>query len=215
MSRRTAKTSSAMHSGRSVLIRLRFTILFLLAMLIANLLAGSLWHDLPGEVLANWGIGHDTVFSGEVFRVFTGIFLSHDADMLARQLAFAAAVIGYAEWTYGTGTTALLFFGLDFAGSLMLLACVGWAEGWVDLTAMNDVGMSIGGFGLIGVAIADFQRKWLLFFAILLAIAVKYGLGPDALADGGHVLALLLGFGVNRILPSRAPIRLRGGRHAR
>lgn len=215
MSLRTANTSAAMPTTRTVIIRLRFTILFLLAMLIANLLAGSLWHKLPGDVLANWGIGHDAVFSGEVFRVFTGIFLSHDADMLARQLAFAAAVISCTEWTYGTGATALLFFGLDFAGSLILLACVGWAAGWVDLTAMNDVGMSIGGFGLIGVAIAEGRHKWLILFAILLAIAVKYGLAPDALTDGGHVLALLLGFGVNRYLPPRGPIRLREARHAR
>ena len=196
-------------------MRMRFTILFLLAMLIANLLAGSLWDDLPGKVLANWGIGHDAVFSGEVFRVFTGIFLSHDADMLARQFVFAAAAIGYTEWTQGTGAAALLFFGLDLAGTLILLACVGWAAGWVDLTAMNDVGMSIGGFGLIGVAIAGGRRRWLLLFAILLAIAVKSSIEPDALADGGHALALLLGFGVNRFLPLRGPNRLREARHAR
>jgi len=201
------------HAGCSMM-RLRFTIIFLLTMLLANLLSGSLRHDLPGSALATWGIGYDSVLSGEVFRLVTGIFLSHDADMLARQLAFAAAAIGYTEWTHGATTAALLFFGLDMAGTLMLLACVGWASGWVDLTSINDVGMSIGGFGLIGFAIAAWRRKWLLLFAILLAIGVKFAIEPDALADGGHILALLSGFAVNRIVPIRRPQPSRETRHA-
>ncbi len=215
MSVRTDKASSTLHSVGTSIIRLRFTILFLVAMLIANLFAGSLGHDLPDRVLTNWGIGRDAVLSGELFRLITGIFLSHDPDMLVRQLAFAAAAIGYTEWTRGTGCTALLFFGLDLAGTLALLACVGWGAGWVDLTSMNDVGMSIGGFGLIGVAIADWRGKWLLLFAVLLAIMVKFSIEPDVLADAGHVLALLLGFAVRRFLPPRKLNHSREIGHAR
>ncbi len=183
-------------------------------MLIANFLAGSLAQDLSDGVLEDWGIGHDSVLSGEVFRLITGIFLSHDADMLARQVVFAAAVIGYVEWTQGSAVTALLFFGLDVAGTATLLACVGWAEGWVDLTSMNDVGMSIGGFGLIGVAIARWRGKWLLLSAILLAIIAKYSIEPDLLADGGHVLALMLGFALNILLPRRELRRSKEPRNA-
>ncbi|MCQ0093509.1 hypothetical protein FGD77_17955 [Roseovarius sp. M141] len=184
-------------------------------MLIANLLAGSLGRDLPDGSLADWGIGHDSVLSGEVFRLITSIFLSHDADMFGRQVVFAAAAIGYTEWTRASAVTALLFFGLDIAGTLILLACVGWAAGWVDLTSMNDVGMSIGGFGLIGVAIAQWRGKWLLLSVILLAIMAKFSIEPDLLADGGHVLALLLGFAVHRFLPLSRLKRSRGPQNAR
>ena len=214
MSVETHNAGLTLHSVATSIIRLRFTILFLLIMLIANFLAGSLAQDLPDGILADWGIGHDSVLSGEVFRLITGIFLSHDADMLSRQVVFAAAVIGYVEWTQGSAVTALLFFGLDVAGTAILLACVGWSAGWVDLTSMNDVGMSIGGFGLIGVAIARRRGKWLLLSAILLAIIAKYSIEPDLLADGGHVLALMLGFALNSFLPRRELRRSKEPRNA-
>lgn len=182
-------------------IRLRFTILFLSMMLIANLLAGSLAQDLPDNVLEDWGIGHDSLLSGQIFRLFTGIFLSHEPEMFIRQFIFAATVVGYTEWTRGTARAALLFFGIDFAGTLLLIACVGWGAGVIDLTATNDVGMSIGGFGLIGVAISAWRGKWWLFVAILLAIAVKFTIDPDLLADGGHLLALSLGFVLGGLMP--------------
>ncbi len=81
MSVETHNAGLTLHSVATSIIRLRFTILFLLIMLIANFLAGSLAQDLPDGILADWGIGHDSVLSGEVFRLITGIFLSHDADM--------------------------------------------------------------------------------------------------------------------------------------
>lgn len=215
MSVETGKSALTRHPVALSIIRLRFTILFLIAMLIANLLAGSLDQDLPGEMLEDWGIGHDSLRTGEVFRLITGTFLSHDSDMFIRQFIFAATVIGYTEWTRGTARAVLLFFGLDIAGTLLLLACVGWGAAVVNVTAMNDVGMSIGGFGLIGVAIATWRGKWPLFAAILLAIAVKFTIEPDLLADGGHVLALSLGLVLGGFVPLVEPATRPEADHAR
>lgn len=178
-----------------VILRLRFTVIFLIVMLAANLLAVGLGQNLPHTMLRDWGIGHNSLLSGEVFRLLTGTFLSHDAGMLLRQFVFAAVVIGYTEWMRGSIQTALLFFGLDIVGTLLLLACVGLAQGTglIDITAMNDVGMSIGGFGLIGLAITRWRKKWLLLIVILVAITAKLLIAPHLLADGGHALAVVLG----------------------
>ncbi|MFZ1469294.1 MAG: hypothetical protein WAT09_09965 [Paracoccaceae bacterium] len=171
-----------------------FTFLFLATMLAANLLSGSIGQDLPGRILADWGIGYNSVMSGEVFRLITGTFLSHDPGMALRQFLFAATVIGYAEWMQGSARTAALFFGLDIVATLLLLGCIGWGAGVIDLAATNDVGMSIGGFGLIGTIMARWQYAWLWLAATLLAIALKFAVAPEVLADSGHVLALVLGF---------------------
>lgn len=190
-----------------LILRLRFTILFLLVMLTANLLAGGLGQDLPAEMLSNWGIGHNSLLSGQFFRLITGTFLSHDVGMLIRQFIFAAVVIGYTEWVRGTTQTVMLFFVLDIVGTLLLLLGVGLGAGLIDITALNDVGMSIGGFGLIGVAIASWRAKWLLVALILIAIAAKLTIAPDLLADGGHALALSLGFVLGRVLSIRSSNR--------
>jgi len=178
----------------ATVLRLRFTMLFLAVMVIANLLAGTLWQPLPHRLLAAWGIGFDPVLSGDLFRLITGTFLSHDPDMFVRQILFAALVIGHTELQRGGVRTAALFFGLDIVGTLILLACVGWAVGIADLTSHYDVGMSIGGFGLIGLALAGWRGRWLIFSAILGAILAKFVTEPDPLADGGHAIALMLGF---------------------
>lgn len=184
-----------------VIVRLRFTALFLLVMLAANWLAVGWGQDLSHEALSDWGVGHNTLLSGDVFRLISSIFLSHDAGMFIRQLIFAAVVIGYTEWRRGSTQTALLFFGLDIVGTLLLLACVGLVQGMVaiDITAMNDVGMSIGGFGLIGLALSSWRYKWGLLSALLVAIAIKLAVDSHILADVGHFLALLLGFALGQI----------------
>lgn len=190
-----------------LILRFRFTLVFLLVMLIANLLAAGLGGDLPDTMLRAWGVGHDSLRTGEAFRLLTGTFLSHDAGMLMRQLIFAAVVIGYTEWVRGTTQTVVLFFGLDIVGTLLLLACVGMAQGIgiIDIAALNDVGMSIGGFGLIGLALTTWQRTWLLLALILVAITLKLAIAPHLLADGGHVLALLLGVALGQVLSPFKP----------
>lgn len=193
--------------------RLRFTLLFLAVMLVANSAAGSIGGALPREMLAAWGIGRDALASGDAFRLLTGIFLSHDTGMLLRQLVFAAAVIGHAEWHHGSLRAAALFFGLDLVGTVLLLTLIGGSAGLAHLAADTDVGMSIGGFGLIALAIAGWKRRWLVLGLVLLSIAAKYAISPDPLADLGHVLALGLGFTLGSLPRSASPTGAREAGH--
>ncbi len=195
--------------------RLRFTLLFLAAMLVANIATGSIGDDLPHEMLEAWGIGHDALISGDAFRLMTGTFLSHDPDMLLRQFVFAGAVIGYTEWRRGSLRAAALFFGLDLVGTLLLLASIGGSAGLGHLAALNDVGMSIGGFGLIGLAIAGWPRRWLVLGLVVCAIGAKYGLAADPLADLGHILALGLGFAFGSVAQVGQRNKSSEARHAR
>ncbi|MCB1369244.1 MAG: hypothetical protein KDK00_15860 [Rhodobacteraceae bacterium] len=183
-------------------------------MLIANFASGSIGGDLPHEILEAWGIGHDSLLSGEAFRLLTGIFLSHDADMLLRQLVFAGAVIGHTEWRRGSLRAAVLFFGLDLAGTLILLALIGGAAGLGHLAGANDVGMSIGGFGLIGLAIAGWSRRWLVLGVVFAAVGAKFAILPDPLADLGHVVALGLGFALAFMPPVTERNKTREAGHA-
>ena len=192
--------------------RLRFTLGFLAVMTLANFLAGSLAGDLPQRALADWGISLADLKRGEVFRLMTGTFLSHDSDMFARQFLFAAAVIGYTEWQRGSLRAAALFFFLDILGTLILLPLVGSIA---LLAGTSDVGMSIGGFGLIGLAIAGRKRAVFLCAAILAAIALKYGISPDPIADAGHVLALVLGLIAGKLTGGVRRTRKAGICHAR
>ena len=194
----------AMRGVGVVLGRVPFTLGFLAVMLVANALAGTFSGQIDPHALASWGIGVDAIGSGNLLRFLTAIFLSHDLPMLLRQLAFAAGVIGLAEWRWGSWRTAGLFFGLDFVTSVILIAAVALIPGLGGWAATTDVGMSMGGFGLIGVLMSSRRRALVGLVAVLVLIAVKYALAPDPLADGGHVIALVIGFCLGRARSSRA-----------
>lgn len=123
-------------------------------MLTASLLEGSLLGALPSPFLSSLGVSYEALRAGEVFRLITGTFLSQDAGMFLRQFIFAGLVTGYTESVRGTKCAAALFFGLDICGTLGLMAVIGWGASVVDRAAVRDVGMSIDGFGLIGVIVS-------------------------------------------------------------
>ncbi|MEO9779197.1 MAG: hypothetical protein ABJH07_14575 [Sedimentitalea sp.] len=193
----------------SVLRRIPFTLLFLSVMVLANWFAGTLGGTLPPDSLADWGISHEMVVSGDLTRLFTATFLSHDLAMFLRQMIFAAAVIGYFEWRTSTLCTATTFFAIDLAGTMIVLFGVvplvtAIPEiGHSDARATLDVGMSAGGFGLIGAILASWSKKWLLLGAVVAAIGVKICYDLDLIADSAHLICLLLGFAVQLVLPAR------------
>tara|TARA_R100000687_G_C6401681_1_gene142179 strand:+ start:183 stop:800 length:618 start_codon:yes stop_codon:yes gene_type:complete len=174
--------------------RFRFTLLFLTVMLIANIAAGTLEGKLPDDMLAIWGIGQDSVWSGDIARLFTGTFLSHDVDMFFRQVVFAAIALGYTEKVRGSWGAAGAFFALDITSTLVLLTTIWMIPMLSDIAALNDVGMSMGGFSLVGLAIAGMRYRWILCIAVLLAIIAKIAIDFEPLTDTGHIIALMLGF---------------------
>ena len=174
-------------------MRYRFTLLFLAALVFANTAAGTLDGELPGEMLEVWGIGQEAVWSGDFVRLLTGTFLSHDVGMFFRQIVFAALTLGYTERVRGSLPAAMAFFALEIGSTLVLLTAVWMLPSLSDVSALNDVGMSMGGFGLVGLAIAGVRYRWFFLFAVLLAISIKVAVDFEPLTDTGHVIALLLG----------------------
>lgn len=193
-----------------VVRRTPFTFLFLSIMVLANWVAGTLDGSLPPGSLSDWGISHQTVIGGELTRLFTGTFLSHDLGMFLRQLVFAAVVIGYFEWRTSTPRTVVTFFSIDIIGSVIVLFAVVPlvaeipAIGHPDARATLDVGMSAGGFGLIGAILAGWPHKWLLLGAVVAAIGAKVWYDLDVIADSAHLICLLIGFAVQQVLTVRS-----------
>ncbi|GAA4217623.1 hypothetical protein GGQ68_002219 [Sagittula marina] len=181
-------------SCTALLRRVPFTCAFLAVMLAANGLAGTFSGHIDQSVLAARGIGVEALRDGDLSRFVSAIVLSHDLPMLLRQLPFAALVIGRAEWLWGTWRAAGLFFAVDVMATLVLLAAVAQVPALATLAETTDVGMSLGGFGVIGVLIATWRHRVPAVIAILALVAVKYALAPEPLADAGHVIALTLGF---------------------
>ncbi|WP_425418058.1 hypothetical protein [Oricola indica] len=189
--------SHASRTGAKVIRRLPFTLAFLAVMLVANALAGTFSGQIDPNALATWGISVDVIRGGDPLRFATAIFLSHDLPMLLRQLLFAAIVIGAAEWLWGSWRTAGLFFGIDLTATVILLATVALIPGLAALKGVTDVGMSMGGFGLIGVLVASTRKDGVVgLIAVLGFVAAKYAIAPDPLADGGHAIAVVIGFGI-------------------
>ncbi|MEM9498350.1 MAG: hypothetical protein AAGA28_10545 [Pseudomonadota bacterium] len=189
--------------------RIPFTLCFLVIMVLANMGAGTWSGVLADAALSDWGLSHLSVRQGEVFRLLSATFLSHDLGMLLRQLVFAAAVIGAYEWTEGTKRAMLVFLSIDLAGTLIVL--FGILPLFVRLhpsmdasaLAVYDVGMSAGGFGLIGAFVARLRHRWLYLVVICLALSVKVSIAFDAIADSVHILCLFMGFVLQRALNSR------------
>lgn len=185
---------------------LPFTLAFLGVMVAANWLAGTFAGFLPPEALTSWGISHESVLNGEAFRLVTGTFLSHDAGMFWRQLLFAASVIGAHEWLEGSLRTALFFFAIDIVGSLlvlfMVLPLLVSLPNEIGEAALrtHDVGMSAGGFGLIGALVVRNRHRWWLLLAVVLTIAIKIAVDFEAIADSAHLLSLLIGFAASALV---------------
>jgi hypothetical protein len=186
--------------------RFPFTLAFLAIMVTANWLAGTFTGLLPPQALTQWGISHQSILNGEIFRLVTGTFLSHDFAMFLRQICFAALVIGAFEWADGTRRAIAVFFTIDIVGTLLVLfAFLPFLADMPDFggsaaLTMHDVGMSAGGFGLIGALVAKQPKAWLFLTLTLAAIAAKIGFGFEVIADTAHILCLLLGFGLQSLL---------------
>lgn len=199
-----ADRASGLGWGRpvSLIRRLPFTFAFLAIMCVANALSGTLFGAVTPEALTGWGVSHDSLRQGEVYRLLSGTVLSHDLGMLLRQLVFVAAIVGAYEWIEGSRRAATTFLTIDIIGTLLVLFVAlpalvhAFSLAPPAALAAFDVGMSAGGFGLIGALTAKAPYRWLWLSAICAAIAVKIWISFDVIADTAHLLCLFLGFAV-------------------
>ncbi|MDX2483371.1 MAG: hypothetical protein QNK42_06895 [Pseudodonghicola sp.] len=182
--------------------------MFLTIMLVANMAAGTLGGSLPKMALAQWGISYKSVLEGDLLRLLTGTFLSHDVAMFLRQFLFAAGVIGYYEWRTGTLRAVVMFFSIDITGSVIVLfgiLPVLASYGQPHIFQEMDVGMSAGGFGLIGAILCLTRHRWAWLGLALIAISCKIWFSFEIIADSAHLLCLFLGFFAQMTLGQRRP----------
>lgn len=188
--------------------RLSFTIAFLAVMLAANIMTETFGGVLPAYHLQGWGLSLDGLMNGEVFRLITAVFLSHDIGMFFRQFLFAASVIGIYEWLNGSGRAIAMFLFTDIVSTIvffiLLISILSFgSEALSGIAARHDVGMSGGGFGLLGALAASRRRHGLIFIAVVAGLAGKLVIWPDLIADGLHLVAFPVGYLAARFLASR------------
>lgn len=185
----------------AIATRLRFTLAFLLVMVVAAAWAGT-WHQpLPAGVLDRVGISLNGLLDGRFYLLVTAIFFSHGPGMLARQLLLVATIIGLSEWTRGSWRTLAWFFLLDIGGTLVLLFFMVWPTGLFSARetalelAETDVGMSGGGFGLAGMLIATLPPAARIAALVLLYawLAWRLVVPGDQMADVLHLITLTAG----------------------
>ena len=190
-------------------LRLLFMPAFVGIMLITNTRLGVVFEDLHLADLARYGVSLTRLEQGEWYRLISGSFLSHDTGMLIRQVLLASAAIGWYEWHQGTKRAILMFFTLDIIGTLILMFGLinglDWAapNGMPDLADTFDVGMSAGGFGLIGASLYPLGWRHIALAGLMILLAVKLIVLPDPIADIAHLLVLPLGFLAERFLVRR------------
>lgn len=188
----------------TILIRFKMTIAFLAIMVLANYYTGSWSTVLPKIHLQQFGISLDTVSNGELGRLFTSTFLSHHSGMFVRQIFLAAFSIGIHEWHFGWLKTLVIFTSVNLLSTLGLfvLLPIFFSQNLTEVSSQFDVGMSAGGFGLIGsLTFGIFgKQKFQLLFVVFSGLLLKLIFFPDVIADSVHVMAFPMGFGIAWLL---------------
>ena len=172
------------------------------AMLGARLATGPLLGQLPPHQLRRWGVSLDRLAAGEVHRLATSSLFSHDGAMFLRQLAFAGAVTGLHEAREGSGRTLRRFAIADIAGTaltlVLVIAPLARTKGRDDLRSTFDVGMSAGGFGLLGALMAGQRGGPALLGITAAGIGLKAVKSLEPIADAAHLISLAIGASLGR-----------------
>ena len=171
------------------------TLGFVGAQLAANVAAGTHRGPLPPDLLRRWGVSAGAVIGHlELWRLASATLLTLGPGMLLRQVLFAGLALGVHEHRLGARRTLATFAVAD-AGSILSVLSVLAARGPAGdgLTALHDVGMSGGGFGLLGSLAGAGPHRRTLVVAGALALLGEAALRFDPLTDGIHLVAFLAG----------------------
>ncbi len=197
----TLMSGQGRQSAAPVPFRFAFTASFLAVMIAANLAAIRYLPGGQAEAAQGFGISLEALLRSEVWRLVTASLLTHDMSMFLRQVVFAALAIGSFEWRNGWRRAAAVFWGTDIVGTVLLFALVLAPYDMLAADPANamgkvyDVGISGGGFGILGALARDLSgRRWPVIAMLgLVAILVKLALWPEPIADGLHLITFALG----------------------
>lgn len=163
---------------------------------------GAWSRRISPHILEEFGYSTQDLWSGRPWTLVTSIFLTSRPAMSWIIMVFAPLSIGLYEWLAGTRRAMIVFFAGDVLATLLLsllvilpLYLAGLHAG-AQWALERDVGMSAGGFAVVGASIALAPQRWrlLLLGGVCALVAVKMVIAAEPVADLVHVFGLILGF---------------------
>jgi phosphatidylglycerol lysyltransferase len=189
--------------------------LIVLAVLVAGLATGALWRgvDKGSALYDHVAYGLPPLQDGRWWTFFSGMFFAEQVVLYVPILALLVIVASVYERRVGHLRTLVVAIGGQFLASL-LTALFLWIfdrSGWTwarQLGVTRDLGISAGGFALLGALTAVMQPVWRTRIrvgvgAYLVALLVRSGL----LWDVEHFIAFVLGVLSGPFLVGRGPLR--------
>jgi lysylphosphatidylglycerol synthetase-like protein (DUF2156 family) len=186
-----------------------------LAVLVAGLATGALWRGVhEGSALYDRvAYGLPPLQDGRWWTFFTGMFFAEQVVLYVPILVLLIIVASVYERRVGPVRTIVVAIGGQFLAAL-LTALFLWifdGSGWtwaLQLGATRDLGISAGGFALLGALTAVMQPVWRSRIrvgvgAYLVALLVRSGL----LWDVEHFVGFALGVLAGPLLVGRGPLR--------
>ncbi|MET0143223.1 MAG: phosphatidylglycerol lysyltransferase domain-containing protein [Ilumatobacteraceae bacterium] len=200
-----------------VLRRYWATTLVVLGVIVAGLSTGALWRNVDegSDLYDSVAYGLPALRDGHVWTFVTGMFFAPQLALYVPILLLLVFVCSVYERRVGNVRALVVAVGGQALAAL-LTALFLWMfvdSGWtwaVTLGGQLDLGISAGGFALIGALSAVMQPVWrtrvrIGFGAYLGAMLLNSGL----LWDVEHFVALLLGIAAGPFLAGRLPMRPR------
>jgi phosphatidylglycerol lysyltransferase len=189
--------------------------LIVLAVLVAGLVTGALWRGVDsGDALYDHvAYGLPPLQDGRWWTFFTGMFFAQQVVLYIPILLLLLVVASVYERRVGHVRTLAVAIGGQFVGAsltaLFLWPFDGSRWTWArELGLVRDLGISAGGFALLGALTAVMQPVWrnrirIGVGAYLVALLLRSGL----LWDVEHFVAFALGVVAGPLLAGRAPMR--------
>lgn len=192
---------------------------FTICLLSAVSLAAGLAHFFPGSIPADWsesyGFAPRHFASGDLLRLITSVFLTHDGLHFAFAVTMISFVVAWAERNLGT-SIAICIFALSHLTSMLVFAI---GVGALQSTSVrqsvsalydfHDVGPSAGYYGCLGAVLVAAHLTYkrvvavglIAFLMLRIFISAKFASQSHALlsADLVHLLAALVGMSLGTI----------------
>jgi hypothetical protein len=198
-----------------VLGRYWATTTVVVALIVIGLATGAFWNQVVEgtSLYGHVAYGLPSLQEGRWWTFLSGMFFAPELILYLPIVALLVIVASVYERRVGHVRVLIVTIGGQFLGAL-LTALFLWIfvdSGWTwatTLGAERDLGISAGGFALLGALSAVMQPVWrtrirIGFGAYLIAMVLNSGL----LWDVEHFLAFVLGVVAGPFLVPRAPIR--------
>ncbi len=201
--------------------RFPFTACLLIVVATAAICAQAFPGSLDSYWSMNFGFAPRHLVSGELLRLVTSVFLTHDALHLASALCMILLVVAQSERVFGS-IKALILFGLSHLTSMLVFAIgVGigqWAlisPAIATLYDFHDVGPSAGYYGSLGGLLLTWKskyRSWSIL-AVIAFLVVRATTSANSMpeshavlsADIVHLIAVVAGMAIYLSWPSFRP----------